>query len=52
MYGPQIHPTNGHFLPILIGGHLGMIIDIQVRHFGAPTTKMKSIAVITKVFLC
>jgi hypothetical protein len=27
--GLKIHPTKGHFIPILIGGHLGMIIDMK-----------------------
>ena len=27
--GLKIHPTKGHVIPILIGEHLGMIIDMK-----------------------
>jgi hypothetical protein len=37
----KIHPTKGHFKPILIGEHLDMIIDMQVGRFLAPTAKRK-----------
>jgi hypothetical protein len=50
--GMEIHPTKGHFLPTLIGEHLGMIIDMQVGQFRAPTAKLKSIAVLAKSLLC
>ena len=46
--GLKIPPTKGHFLPILIGEHMGMIIDIQVGQFRAPIAKLKSIAVLAK----
>jgi hypothetical protein len=50
--GLKIHPTKGHFDPILIGEHLGMIIDMQVGQFVAPTAKLKQIAVLAKTLLC
>ncbi len=50
--GMEIHPTKGHFLPTLIGEHLGMIIDMQVGQFRAPTAKLKSIAVLARSLLC
>ena len=39
--GLKIHPTKGHFIPILISEHLGMIIDMKEGQFVAPTTKPK-----------
>jgi len=50
--GLKIHPTKGHFDPILIGEHMGMIIDMQVRQFVAPTAKLKQIATMAKTLLC
>jgi hypothetical protein len=50
--GLKIHPTKGHFVPILIGEHLGMIIDMKVGQFIAPTAKLKQIAVLAKTLLC
>ncbi len=47
----KIHPTKGHFDPILIGEHLGMIIDMKEGQFVAPTTKLKQIAVLAKTLL-
>ncbi len=38
--GLKIHPTKGNFDPVFIGEHLGMIIDIKVEHFVAPTSKL------------
>ena len=35
--GLKIHPMKGHFIPILIGEHLGMIIDMKEGQFAAPT---------------
>ena len=51
--GLKVHPTKGgHFDPILIGEHLGMIIDMKEGQFVAPTTKLKQIAVLAKTLLC
>jgi hypothetical protein len=50
--GLKIHPTKGHFDPILIGEHLGMIIDMKVGQFVAPTAKLKQIATLAKTLLC
>ncbi len=49
--GLKIHPTKGHFDPILIGEHLGMIIDMLYRQFIAPTVKSIQIAVMAKTLL-
>ena len=48
--GWKIHPTKGHFDPILIGEHLGMIIDMKMGQFVAPTSKLKQIAVLTNTY--
>ena len=46
-------PTaKGHFLPILVGDHLGMILDFEKGEFRAPTAKLKSIVVLAKTLLC
>ena len=50
--GLKIHPTKGHFDPILIGEHLGMIIDMKICQLVAPTSKLKQIAVMAKTLLC
>jgi hypothetical protein len=50
--GLKIHPTKGHFIPILIGEHLGMIIDMEKGQFVAPTAKLMQIAVMAKTLLC
>ena len=50
--GLKIHPTKGHFLPVLIGEHLGMILDFDKGVFRAPIAKLKSIAVLAKTLLC
>jgi hypothetical protein len=50
--GLKRHPTKGHFLPILVGEHLGMILDFEKGEFRAPTVKLKSIAVLAKTLLC
>ena len=50
--GLKVHPTKGHFLPILVGEHLGMILDFEKGEFRAPTAKLKSIAVLAKTLLC
>jgi len=39
--GLKIHPTKGHFIPILIGEYLGVIIDMKKGQFVALTTKLK-----------
>ncbi len=51
-FGLKIHPTKGHFDPILIDEHMGMIIDMKVGQFVAPTAKLKQIAVLIKTLLC
>ena len=50
--GLEIQPTKGHFVSIFIGEHLGMIIDMKVGQFLAPTAKLKQIAVLVKTLLC
>jgi hypothetical protein len=50
--GLKIHPTKGHFLPVLVGEHLGMIMDFDKGIFRAPTVKLKSIAVLANTLLC
>ena len=49
--GLKIHPTKGHFDPILIGEHMGMIIEKKVGQFVAPTAKLKQIATLAKTLL-
>ena len=39
--GLKIHSIKGHFNPILISDHMGMIIDMHVGQFVAPTEKPK-----------
>ena len=46
------HPTKGNYLPIMVGEHLGMILDFEKGEFQAPTEKLKSIAVLAKTLLC
>ena len=46
--GLKIHPTKGRFIPILIGEHLGMIIDMKEGQFVAQTANFKQIAVMAK----
>ncbi len=48
----KIYPTKGYFDPILIGEHMGMIIDMKVGQFVASTAKLKQIAVLAKTLLC
>ena len=31
--GLKVHPTKGHFLPNLVGDHLGMIMDFEKDEF-------------------
>ena len=50
--GIKVHPTKGQFLPVLVGEHLGMILDFDKGVFRAPTAKLKSIAVLAKTLLC
>ncbi len=50
--GLKINSTKGHFIPILIGEHLGMIIDMKEGQFVAPTAKLKQIAELAKTLLC
>ena len=50
--GLKVHPTKRNFLPVLVGEHLGMILDYDKGIFRAPTAKLKSIAVLAKTLLC
>ena len=50
--GLKVHPTKGHFLPILVGNYLGMILYFKKEEFRAPTARLKSIAVLAKTLLC
>jgi hypothetical protein len=50
--GLKVHPTKGHFLPVQVGEHLGMILYFDKGIFRAPTAKLKSIAVLAKILLC
>ncbi len=50
--GLKVHPTKGHFLPILVGDHLGMILGFEKGESRAPTAKLKSIAILAKTLLC
>ena len=47
----KVHPSKGHFLPILVGDHLGMIMDFEKGEFRAPTAELKSIEVLAKTLL-
>jgi hypothetical protein len=49
--GLKINPTKGHFIPILIGEHLGIITDMKESQFVAPTANAKQIAVLAKTLL-
>ena len=48
--GLKIHPTKGHFDPIIIGEHMGMIVYMHVGQFVAPMAKLKHILVLAKIF--
>ena len=50
--GLKVHLAKGHFLPILVGDHLGMILDFDKGEFSAPTIKLKDIATLAKGLLC
>ncbi len=50
--GIKGHPTKGHFLPALVGDHLGMTLDFAKGEFRAPIAKLKNIAVLEKTLLC
>ena len=50
--GLKIHPTKGHLIPILVGEHMDMIIDMKEGQFVAPIAKLKKIAVLAKSLLC
>ena len=50
--GQKVHPTKGQFPSILVGDHLGMILDFERGEFRAPTAKLKSIAVSANTLLC
>ena len=50
--GLKVHPTKGHFLPILVGDHLGMTSDFEEREFRAPTEKLKDNASLSKGLIC
>ena len=49
--GLKIHPTKVHFDPILIGEHMGMIIDMKVGQVVASTAKLKHIPFLAKTLL-
>jgi len=49
--GLKVHPTKGHFLPVLVGEHFGMILNFDKGIFRASTAKLKSIAVLAKTLL-
>jgi hypothetical protein len=51
-FGLKMHPTKGHFLPILVGDHLGMILDFEKGEFRAPMVKLKEIAALARGLLC
>ena len=50
--GLKVHPTKGHFLPVLVGEHLGMTLDFEKGEFRAPIAKLENIAVLAKMLLC
>jgi hypothetical protein len=50
--GLKVHPTKGHFLSVLIGEHLGMIMGFDRGIFRAPIAKLNSITVLAKNLLC
>ncbi len=50
--GLKVHPTKGHFQPVPVGEHLGMILDFDKGIFREPTAKLKSIAVLAKTLMC
>ena len=49
--GLRVHPTKGHFLPILVGEHLGMTLDFEKEELRAPTVNLKDIAAPAKGML-
>ena len=49
--GLEVHPTKGHFLPILVGDHLNMIMDSKKGEFRAPTMKLKDTVALAKGLL-
>jgi len=50
--GLKVHPTKGHFLPILVGEQLDTILDFEKGEFRAPTVKLKGIATLATWLLC
>ncbi len=50
--GLKVHPTKGYFLPVLVGGHFGMTLDLAKGEFRAPIAKLKIIVVLAKTLLC
>ena len=50
--GLNVHPTKGHFLPILVGGNLGMMLDFEKGEFRAPTIKLKDITSLAEGLFC
>ncbi len=50
--GMKVHPTKRHFLPIIVGDNLGMILDFEKGEFRAPIDKIKSVVVLAKTLLC
>ncbi len=49
--GFEIRPAKEHFERILVGEHLGMIIDMKEGRFLARTAKLKQITVMVKTLL-
>ena len=47
-----MHPTKQHFLPILVGDHLGMTLDFDKGEFRALNVKPKNIAALAKGLPC
>jgi hypothetical protein len=50
--GLKVHSTKGHFLPIVVGERLDMILDFEEVVFRAPMVKLEGIATLAKGLLC
>jgi hypothetical protein len=46
--GLAIHPTKGYHVPVQLGDHLGLTIDLQKGEFRAPAAKLNAIAALAK----
>ena len=49
--GLEIHPTKGYHIPVQLGDHLGMQIDLKQGMFRAPPEKLSAIATLAKTLL-